>query len=55
MNLLESGLLEKFIFKTENKKKLVIGNIKKDYHIYKIRLDKLFYNYQNDRISTWIS
>ncbi|AVQ22740.1 hypothetical protein LDK18_00070 [Fusobacterium nucleatum subsp. nucleatum ATCC 23726] len=55
MNLLENGLLEKFIFKTENKKRLVIGNIPKDYPIYKIRLDKLFYNDQNDRISTWIS
>ena len=55
MNLLENGLVEKFIFKTENKKRLVIGNIPKDYPVYRIRLDKLFYNDQNDRISTWIS
>ena len=55
MNLLENGLLEKFIFETENKKRLVIGNIPKDYPVYRIRLDKLFYNDQNDRISTWIS
>ena len=55
MNLLENGLVEKSIFKTENKKRLVIGNIAEDYPIYKIRLDKLFYNDQNDRISTWIS
>ena len=55
MNLLENGLVEKFIFKTENQKRLVIGNIAKDYPIYRIRLDKLFYNDQNDRISTWIS
>ena len=55
MNLLENGLVEKFIFKTENKKRLVIENISKDYPVYRIRLDKLFYNDQNDRISTWIS
>jgi len=55
VNLLENGLVEKFIFKTENQKRLVIGNIAKDYPIYRIRLDKLFYNDQNDRISTWIS
>lgn len=55
MNLLENDLAEKSVFKTENKKKLVIRNHSKDYPIYKIRLDKLFYNDQNDRISTWIS
>lgn len=55
MNLLENDLAEKSVFKTENKKRLVIRNHPKDYPVYKIRLDKLFYNDQNDRISTWIS
>ena len=39
MNLLENDLAEKSVFKTENKKKLVIRNHSKDYPIYKIRLD----------------
>ena len=55
MNLLENGLTEKSVLETNNTKTLVIGNHTKDYPIYKIRLDKLFYNDQNDRISTWIS
>jgi hypothetical protein len=55
MNLLENDLAEKSVFETENKKRLVIRNHPKDYPVYKIRLDKLFYNDQNDRISTWIS
>ena len=30
MNLLENDLAEKSVFKTENKKRLVIGNIAED-------------------------
>lgn len=53
--LLEKGLREKFVIKTDLTKKLVIDNISKVYPVYKIRLDKLYYNDQNDRIATWVS
>lgn len=53
--ILEKGLEEKFVIETHLTKKLVIDNIAKVYPVYKIRLDKLYYNDQNDRIATWIS
>lgn len=36
-------------------KKLTIDGIAKAYPVYRVRLDQLFYNDQNDRIATWIS
>ena len=35
--------------------KLTVDGLTKAYPVYKIRLDCLFYNDQNDRIATWIS
>ena len=55
MNLLVDGLEEKTVFKTELTKQLSIDNHTEVYPVYKIRLDKLYYNDQNDRIATWIS
>lgn len=55
MNLLKAGVENNTVLKTDNKKKIVIDNISKDYAIYKIKVDQLYYNDQNDRIATWIS
>lgn len=55
MNLLEIGLQNGLIHKTEETKQLRIDGISKIYPIYKIKLDILYYNDQNDRIATWIS
>lgn len=55
MNLLKDGLEEKSVIANDTNKKLVIDNISKDYPVYKIRLDKLYYNDQNDRIATWMA
>lgn len=40
---------------TDLSKKLTIDGSTKAYPVYKIRLDQLHYNDQNDRIATWIS
>lgn len=55
MNLLKDGLEEKSVISNDTNKRLVIDNISKDYPVYKIRLDKLYYNDQNDRIATWMA
>ncbi|WP_288312901.1 hypothetical protein, partial [uncultured Selenomonas sp.] len=53
MNLLTdevSGLVER----TEMTRKLTIAVKTKLYTVYRVRLDALFYNDQNDRIATWL-
>lgn len=55
MNLLEVGLENGLMYKTEETKQLTIDGISKIYPVYKIKLDVLYYNDQNDRIATWIS
>lgn len=40
---------------TDLSKKLTIDGTTKPYPVYRIRLDQLYYNDQNDRIATWIS
>lgn len=55
MNLLKEGIEEKSVIANDTNKRLVIDNISKDYPVYKIRLDKLYYNDQNDRIATWMA
>lgn len=54
MNLLEL-YDERLVAKTNLSRKLTLGGITKAYPVYKIRLDQLFYNDQNDRIATWIT
>jgi len=56
MNLLTEGK-EKGIIKETNglTRKLTINGHTEVYPVYKIRLDYLYFNDQNDRISTWIS
>ena len=54
MNLLElqdASLVEK----TNLSRKLTLGGVTKAYPVYRIRLDLLYYNDQNDRIATWIT
>jgi hypothetical protein len=55
MNLLTQGIESGAVVKTELSRKLTIDGITKPYPVYKVRLDYLFYNDQNDRIATWIS
>lgn len=54
-NILQQGMLEGTIIPTDLSRKLTIDGITKAYQVYKIRLDLLYYNDQNDRIATWIS
>ena len=53
-NLLANGN-ESFVTKTGLSKKITINGATKAYPVYRVRLDMLFYNDQNDRIATWIS
>lgn len=55
MNLLKEGLAQHAVEKTPQTRKLTIDGMTKAYPVYKVRLDWLFYNDQNDRIATWIS
>ena len=55
MNLLIDGIEQKFVEKTNLTRKITIDGITKAYPVWKVRIDKLFYNDQNDRIATWIS
>lgn len=54
MNLLEI-FDESIVAKTTLSRKLTLGRVTKAYPVYRVRLDKLFYNDQNDRIATWIT
>ncbi|MEK4037704.1 hypothetical protein NYE44_00980 [Paenibacillus sp. FSL L8-0493] len=55
MNLLKEGIENRSILPTTLTKKLSVDNHMQTYTVYKIRLDELYYNDQNDRIATWIS
>ena len=55
MNLLTEGLALHLVEPTTLSRKLTIDGITKAYPVYKVKLDQLFYNDQNDRIATWIS
>ena len=55
MNLLIEGINSGVVIKTDISRKITIGGLTQTRPVYKIRLDKLFYNDLNDRISTWIS
>ena len=54
MNLLtlnDTTLVEK----TSLSRKLTLGGVTKAYPVYRVRLDLIYYNDQNDRIATWIT
>ena len=55
MNLLTDGIAIGAVIPTDISRKITIGGITKAYPVYKLRLDLLYYNNQNDRIATWIS
>lgn len=43
------------VIPTNASKKFVLNGVAKVYPVYKIKIDELYYNDQNDRIATWIS
>ena len=55
MNLFVDGIAQNAVIKTGRKQKLLIDGRYQDYEIYRIRLDFLYFNDQNDRIATDIS
>ena len=55
MHLLKDGIENHTVEKTALTRKLTVDGLTKAYPVYKIRLDHLYYNDQNDRIATWIS
>ncbi len=55
MNLLKDGLGLGAIIETQQSRKITIDGHTDVYKVYKVKLDYLFYNDQNDRIATWIS
>lgn len=55
MKNLLSPEMKDYVIPTNLSRKMTIGGETKAYPIYRVRLDQLFYNDQNDRIATWIS
>ena len=55
MNLLKEGLEQKAVIRTTLTRKLTVDGVTSTYPVYRVKLDWLFYNDQNDRIATWIS
>lgn len=54
MNLLKDGIENGWIIETNISRKITIDGHTEAYPVYKVKLDYLFYNDQNDRIATWI-
>ena len=54
-NLLQDGLAQHAVLKTDLTRKLTVDGMTQAYPVYKIKLDWLYYNDQNDRIATWVS
>lgn len=55
IDILKTGLADGSVIQTDTARKFTIGGITDTYKIYKVRLDKLYYNDKNDRIATWLS
>ena len=55
MNLLQEGIQTHAVEKTEMTRKLTLDGVTKAYPVYRVHLDSLYYNDQNDRIATYIS
>ncbi len=55
MNLLKEGIELKTVIPTDSKQRLTIDGHTKDHEVYKIKLDLLYYNDQNDRIATQVN
>lgn len=54
MDLLKEGIEKGLVEATNMTRKLTIGGKTKAYPVYRVHLDILYYNDQNDRITTWI-
>lgn len=55
MNLLQEGLSNGTVIKTDRATKMIVDGLTDTYPIYQVRLENLYFNDQNDRIATWIS
>ena len=55
MNLLNEGIKTGAVVKTELTKKFSIDGTTQVFPVYRIRLDLLYFNDQNNRITTWLS
>ncbi|MGE9911059.1 hypothetical protein ACQQ9Y_03435 [Atopobiaceae bacterium SGI.236] len=55
MSLLKEGIETGNVLPTGRKDKRSIDGVTRDFDIYRIKCDLLFYNDQNDRIATWVS
>lgn len=53
--LLQEGIKNGWVKETSLTKKLALGGDTEIYPVYRIRLDKLYFNDKNDRIATWIA
>lgn len=54
-DLLRDGLARHLAQETSLTRKLTVDGVTEAYPVYRIKLDQLYYNDQNDRIATWIS
>ncbi|MDB8563347.1 ParB/RepB/Spo0J family partition protein [Turicibacter sanguinis] len=54
-SLLKEGIENNWVIPTNETKKLTLGGNTSVYPVYKIRLNQLFFNDQNDRIATWLT
>lgn len=55
MNLLKEGINQGNVLRTARREKHSIDGQTRDFDVYRIKTDLLYYNDQNDRIATWIS
>ncbi|WP_173434576.1 hypothetical protein [Sharpea azabuensis] len=55
MNLLGDGIANESVQQTKQVVKLTVDGETSNYPVYRVRLNNLFFNDQNDRIATWIS
>ena len=55
MDLLIEGIERGYVRETGLVTKMTVDGLTDNYPIYKVRLDCLYFNDQNDRIATWIS
>lgn len=55
MRLLTEGVASGDVIATGRKEKHSIDGVTRDFEVYRIKSDLLFYNEQNDRIATWVS
>lgn len=47
--------LREYVQETNLTRKITLDGVTKAYPVFRVRLDLLYYNDQNDRIATWIS